>query len=172
MKCGEKLNADGTVNNNNVEQAYSYTLRGGGVETFTFSYGYDGYRYLQINAPAGVTILSVVGKTANTDVSSTGDFTSSSDLLNRYHQAMRASILSNLDSIPTDTRASATSRMRTADDRTERATRASRPRRACASTGAQSRRGGTPCSMRTRRACRCAAGCTPRSRGTSRNSEP
>jgi alpha-L-rhamnosidase len=103
IKYGEKLNANKTVNNNNTEQLYHYTLRGGGEETFTPGYSYDGYRYVEIDAPTGVTVDSVVGKTANTDVASTGDFTSSSDLLNRYHQAMRTSILSNLDSVPTDT---------------------------------------------------------------------
>jgi alpha-L-rhamnosidase len=103
IKYGEKLNSDGTVNNNNTEQRYSYTLRGGGAESFTPSYSYNGYRYVEVDAPAGVTVDSVTGYTANTDVASTGGFDSSSGLFNAYNSAMRASILSNLDSVPTDT---------------------------------------------------------------------
>ncbi|MDQ7909030.1 family 78 glycoside hydrolase catalytic domain [Phytohabitans sp. ZYX-F-186] len=103
MKYGEKLLADGTVNNNSTLQAYTYVLKGGGVETFTPSYSYNGYRYLQVNAPEGVTVRSVVGKTVNNDVASTGGFTSSNELFNRYHKAMRQSIVSNLHSFPTDT---------------------------------------------------------------------
>ncbi|MET7397037.1 family 78 glycoside hydrolase catalytic domain [Dactylosporangium sp. NPDC005572] len=110
MKYGEKLNADGTVTNaggigggGTALQAYTYTLRGEGTETYTPSYSYSGYRYLQITAPAGVTVTAVTGRTLNSDVASTGGFTSSNELYNRYHAAMRASILSNLHSIPTDT---------------------------------------------------------------------
>ena len=44
---------------------------------------------------------------------------------------------------------------RRAADRSGRATRASRRARARGSSGARSRRGGTPCSRRTRRPCRC-----------------
>ena len=41
-----------------------------------------------------------------------------------------------------------------------------------ASSGARSRPGGTPCSTRRRRPCRCAAACRRRSRGTRRRSGP
>lgn len=102
MKYGEKLNDDGTVNNSNGQQ-YSYTLRGGQAETYSPSYSYNGYRYVQVDAPDTVEILSVVGKTVHNDWPSTGGFSSSNELFNRYHDAMRASILSNVHSIPTDT---------------------------------------------------------------------
>src|SRR5919106_1079440 len=102
MIYGERLSPDGTINNGNI-QTDRYTLKGGGTESYTPSYSYNGFRYLSINAPAGVTVSSVVGKTLNTDVASSGGFESSSELFNRYHAAMRNSILSNLHSIPTDT---------------------------------------------------------------------
>jgi len=102
MKYGEKLNDDGTVNNSGGQQ-YSYTLRGGAAETYTPSYSYNGYRYVQIDAPDTVEIQSVVGKEVHNDWPSTGGFFSSNELFNRYHNAMRASIVSNVHSIPTDT---------------------------------------------------------------------
>jgi alpha-L-rhamnosidase len=102
MRYGEKLNADGTVDNASL-QTYSYTMRGDGVESFTPSYSYAGFRYLQVDVPSGVEISGVDGQRVNNAVASSGAFESSSELLNRYHAAMRNSTLSNFHSIPTDT---------------------------------------------------------------------
>jgi alpha-L-rhamnosidase len=104
---GEKLRSDGTVDNTGGYgaqlQAYSYTLKGEGVESYQPSYSYAGFRYAQITTPPGVTLESVDGERLHTAVNSTGGFTSSSDLLNRYQDAQANTILNNLYSIPTDT---------------------------------------------------------------------
>ncbi|MFD3456231.1 family 78 glycoside hydrolase catalytic domain [Streptomyces sp. NPDC058691] len=104
---GEKLRADGTVDNTGAFglglQKYSYTLKGDGVEYYQPSYSYAGFRYAQVVVPQGVTLRSVDGMRVHTAVASTGDFTSSSDLLNRYQDAQADTILNNLHSIPTDT---------------------------------------------------------------------
>jgi alpha-L-rhamnosidase len=104
---GEKLRADGTVDNTGAYglglQAYSYTLKGSGVESYQPSYSYAGFRYAEIDTPAGVTLNSVDGERLHTAVDSTGGFTSSSDLLNRYQDAQANTILNNLYSVPTDT---------------------------------------------------------------------
>ena len=104
---GEKLNADGTVNNiggfGMQLQKYTYVLKGGGLETFTPSYSYAGFQYVQVVASTGVTVKSVTAERVHTAVDKTGDFTSSSDLLNRYHAAEANTILNNLHSVPTDT---------------------------------------------------------------------
>ncbi|WP_405833842.1 family 78 glycoside hydrolase catalytic domain [Streptomyces sp. NBC_01176] len=104
---GEKLRADGTVDNTGAFgmglQTYSYTLKGDGVERYRPSYSYAGFRYAQVVVPQGVTLRSVDGARVHTAVASTGDFTSSSDLLNRYQDAQADTILNNLHSIPTDT---------------------------------------------------------------------
>ncbi|MFE6552984.1 family 78 glycoside hydrolase catalytic domain [Streptomyces sp. NPDC057746] len=104
---GEKLRADGTVDNTGAFgmalQTYSYTLKGDGVEHYQPSYSYAGFRYAQVVVPKGVTLRSVDGMRVHTAVASTGDFTSSSDLLNRYQDAQADTILNNLHSIPTDT---------------------------------------------------------------------
>ncbi len=99
---GEKLRSDGTVDNAGL-QSYSYTLKGGGLETYEPSYSYDGFRYVEIDAPAGVTVQSVQGQRVDTAVQNTGGFTSSSELLNRYQNAQADTIQNNLHSIPTDT---------------------------------------------------------------------
>lgn len=106
MVYGEKLKADGTVNNDNVYftvQNYSYTLKGEGTESFRPSYSYAGYRYLQVVAPAGVTVTSVTGQRVHSAVERVGDFSSDSDLLDRYDEAQADTILNNLHSVPTDT---------------------------------------------------------------------
>ncbi|MFF7158010.1 family 78 glycoside hydrolase catalytic domain [Streptomyces sp. NPDC008139] len=100
---GEKLLADGTVDNAGL-QTYSYTLKGAaGGESYRPSYSYDGFRYVQVAAPAGVTVTSVKGERVHTAVTATGDFSSSSDLLNRFQDAQANTTLNNLHSIPTDT---------------------------------------------------------------------
>jgi alpha-L-rhamnosidase len=104
---GEKLRADGTVDNiggfGMQLQSYSYTLKGGGPESYQPSYSYAGFRYVQVVAPAGVTIESVDAQRVHTAVTATGDFTSSSQLLNSYDDAEANTILNNLHSVPTDT---------------------------------------------------------------------
>ncbi|MDN5852430.1 MAG: glycoside hydrolase family 78 protein [Actinomycetia bacterium] len=104
---GEKLHDDGTVNNTGAFgmqlQAYTYILNGKGMERYRPSYSYAGFRYVQVEVPAGVEIESVTGERVHSAVAPTGDFHSSSDLLNRYHEAQANSILNNLHSVPTDT---------------------------------------------------------------------
>ena len=104
---GEKLRADGTVDNVGAYgmqlQQYSYTLKGTGVETYQPSYSYAGFRYAEVDTPPTVTLESVQGLRVHTAVAATGSFTSSNDLLNRYSTAQQNTILNNLHSIPTDT---------------------------------------------------------------------
>jgi alpha-L-rhamnosidase len=104
---GEKLRADGTVDNvggyGMQLQQYAYTLKGNGVESYQPSYSYAGFRYAEVDTPSTVTLESVQGVRVHTAVAATGSFTSSSDLLNRYSTAQQNTILNNLHSIPTDT---------------------------------------------------------------------
>lgn len=104
---GEKLRADGTVDNSGAFgmslQAYSYLLKGGGLERYRPSYSYAGFRYVQVELPAGVELRSVKGERVHSAVQPTGDFTSSSQLLTRYHDAQANTVLNNLHSVPTDT---------------------------------------------------------------------
>lgn len=104
---GEKLRNDGTVDNAGAfgmaMQVYTYILDGDGLETYRPSYSYAGFRYVQVEVPDGVEVESVEGERVHSAVPPTGDFRSSSDLLDRYHSAQANTILNNLHSVPTDT---------------------------------------------------------------------
>jgi alpha-L-rhamnosidase len=114
----EKLNSDGTVQsegNGSYGQVDSYTLKGGGPETYEPKYGWKGYRYVEVttnSCPSGVAppctqplpqILSVTGVVVHTALPASGGFTSSSSLLNEMHTAMVNTILNNQYSYGSDT---------------------------------------------------------------------
>ncbi len=114
----EKLNSDGTVQsegNGSYGQVDTYTLKGGGPETYEPKYGWKGYRYVEVttdSCPSGVpspctqplpTILSVQGVVVHTALATSGNFTSSSSLLNEMHTAMVNTILNNQYSYGSDT---------------------------------------------------------------------
>ena len=114
----EKLNSDGTVQaegNGQAGQVDSYTFKGSGPVTFEPQYGWKGYRYVEVttnSCPTGVaapcalplpTILSITGVVAHTALATSGNFTSSSGLLNEMHSAMTNTILNNQYSYGSDT---------------------------------------------------------------------
>jgi hypothetical protein len=114
----EKLNSDGTVQsegNGSYGQVDTYTLRGGAPETYEPKYGWKGYRYVEVttdSCPSGVpspctqplpTILSVQGVVVHTALPTSGNFQSSSSLLNDMHTAMVNTILNNQYSYGSDT---------------------------------------------------------------------
>jgi alpha-L-rhamnosidase len=109
LRYGEKLRADGTVNNDNEyvtgdHQVDRYVLRGGAAETWEPRFSYKGFTYVQVDGyPGRPTAASVQARELHTDVPSIGDFTSSNPLLNTIHKMTRQSILNNLHGLPTDT---------------------------------------------------------------------
>ena len=102
IRYSEKIRDDGTVENQGG-QTDTYVLKGGGPETYEPSYSYKGYQYVQVSANPLPKIISFEGLQVHSAVPSAGGFDSSSLLLNRYHAAMRRTILNNLHSVPTDT---------------------------------------------------------------------
>jgi len=111
IRYGEKLSQDGTVNTGNDGpfggtplQTYTYILSGDPEgESYTPSYSYSGYRFVEVEAPASVEVTDIKGLILHNDVAQTGSFDSSDALLNRYHKGMVQSLYSNLHNIPTDT---------------------------------------------------------------------
>jgi alpha-L-rhamnosidase len=84
-------------------QQDTYILKGEGEETFQAKFSYNGFRYLIVTGFPGVpTPANFTAKVINSDMRSTGTFESSSALLNAISRAARASIQSNMHSIPTD----------------------------------------------------------------------
>jgi alpha-L-rhamnosidase len=118
IEYSEKLNSDGTVQsegNGTVGQADTYILKGGGPETYEPEYGWKGYEYVEVttnSCPSGVaapcaqplpTILSITGVVAHTALATSGNFTSSSSLLNDLHTAQVNTVLNNQYSYGSDT---------------------------------------------------------------------
>jgi alpha-L-rhamnosidase len=115
IEYSEKLNPDGTVQsegNGSAGQTDTYILKGGGPETYEPKYGWKGYRYVEVTTSAATAggappplpdILSVTGVVVHTDLATSGNFTSSSALLNEMHTAMVNTILNNQYSYGSDT---------------------------------------------------------------------
>jgi alpha-L-rhamnosidase len=115
IKYSEQLNPDGTVQsegNGSAGQTDTYILKGGGPETYQPKYGWKGYRYVEVTTSAATAdgappplpkIVSVTGIVVHTALATSGDFTSSSSLLNEMHTAQVNTILNNQYSYGSDT---------------------------------------------------------------------
>ena len=107
---GELLNKDGTISqrSSGSPQWFSYTLRGGGTETWHPRFSYYGFRYVQVetskpaSASASVRILSLRGDAVHSSATAIGNFASSDDLLNRIHTLILRAIENNSESLFTD----------------------------------------------------------------------
>ena len=115
MQHGELLKADSTLEMRNIDiyaypvddaefQTDIFTLKGGGVESFTPRFHYNGFQYVSVKAdkPIELDKSSLKAHFLHTAVESIGDFRSSNELFNKLWRAIRRSYLSNLYGIPTD----------------------------------------------------------------------
>ncbi|GAA2673434.1 glycoside hydrolase family 78 protein [Streptomyces aculeolatus] len=112
MLYGEELNDDGTVRNlghhdpdrsDAAGQLDIYTLNGKGREVWEPGFSYTGFQYVQVEGlPEPPTTDTITGREVHNAVDSVGDFTSSNGLYGQIHDAMRATILNNLQGMPTD----------------------------------------------------------------------
>ncbi len=102
---GELLHPDGSVSQESSggPQWWSYTLRGGAVETWQPLFSYYGFRYLQLEWAKGTgSVASVEGVALNSASATTGSFASSSEMLNQIHALIVAAMHSNEASLFTD----------------------------------------------------------------------
>ncbi len=106
LRHGEILNADGTLYTANLRAAQAtdtFTLAGGGTETFEPRFTVHGYRYVEITGfPGTPTADNLTGLAAWTDGAQTGTFTTSDSLINQLQHNIVWGARSNLLSIPTD----------------------------------------------------------------------
>lgn len=86
----------------NLPVYYSYTLAGRGEETWRPRFTYCGSRYLQVEAPTDVTIVSLASEFVHTDLPPTGSFAASAPLLGQIHDLIKQAVLSNSASVFTD----------------------------------------------------------------------
>lgn len=112
MLYGEELNDDGTVRNlghydpdrsDAAGQLDIYILDGKGREVWEPGFSYTGFQYVQVEGlPEPPTTETITGREVHNAVDSVGEFESSNQLYGQIHDAMRATILNNLQGMPTD----------------------------------------------------------------------
>lgn len=85
-------------------QTDRYTLAGHGTETWEPSFGYKGFRYVQVEGfPGAPTLATLTGRQVHSAVARTGRFKASLPLLEQIDAAAGASILNNMHGMQTDT---------------------------------------------------------------------
>ena len=106
LKFSESLYPDGTVNQENLRGAMArdiYILKGEGREVWEPALTYHGFRFVQVEGFPGTPTLDSLGiRMVRSDVARTGDFNSSVPLLDRIHDAVIWTEMSNLHGVPTD----------------------------------------------------------------------
>ena len=110
---GERLTADGRVDNRDVKGHYAgrfqvdeYTLRGADApEEWEPQFTWHGFRYIEVRGWPGDAIRpgAVLAQVVHNDVAPAGDFQASDRTLTEIHRLVTPTLLNNLHSIPTDT---------------------------------------------------------------------
>jgi alpha-L-rhamnosidase len=106
MRFAETLKADGnlyTANLRSAEQTDIYIAKGGALERWEPSFTYHGFRYVEMTGYPGKPDLNTIeGKVVYDDIRTIGNFSCSSDILNKIYKAAYWGIRGNYRSIPTD----------------------------------------------------------------------
>ena len=106
LRFAETLKPDGTLYLDNIRGALvtdTYTLKGGGTETYEPRFTYHGFRFVEVTGyPGRPTLADLEGCVVHDDIASTGEWSSSNDLLNQILRNVRWGILGNYRSFPTD----------------------------------------------------------------------
>lgn len=107
LRHAEVLNPDGTVYTTNLRSARAtdtYTLKGGGTETFEPRFTFHGFRYVEVTGyPGKPPRDAVVGRVLHTSAPFTMDFETNVPMLNQLHSNITWGQRGNFLSIPTDT---------------------------------------------------------------------
>ncbi|WP_405406887.1 alpha-L-rhamnosidase [Streptomyces sp. NBC_01104] len=107
LRHAEVLNPDGTIYTANLRTARAtdtYTLKGGGTETYEPRFTFHGFRYVEVTGYPGTPPPSAVtGRVIHTSAPFTMDFTTDSPLLNQLHHNITWGQRGNFLSVPTDT---------------------------------------------------------------------
>lgn len=105
---GELLHPDGSVSQRSANagpgkaQWFTYTLSGRGTEHWHPRFSYYGFRYVQVEITGRAQLLSLVGDAVHSSAVPTGEFASSTPLLNQIHTLILRSIENNMESVLTD----------------------------------------------------------------------
>lgn len=106
MRFAEILGKDGNIYTENLRNANAtdiYVLRGAGEETYTPTFTYHGFRYLEVSGyPGKLTDDAIVAEAISSAVRLTGTISTANDLINRMYRTGIWGQRSNFVSIPTD----------------------------------------------------------------------
>lgn len=123
LRLGEGLFADGSINlmtavatqikkggirggpgaPETAWQEDSYTLKGGGVETWSPRFTFHGFRYVEVTGWPGVpSVNDFEGLRMNSDVPQHGTFSCSNNMFNKLHDVIQWTFLSNVFSVQSD----------------------------------------------------------------------
>ncbi|MEY9962740.1 alpha-L-rhamnosidase [Streptacidiphilus sp. MAP12-16] len=110
IKKGEILDSAGQVSTTNISfsasdpprQTDHYTFSGSGTETYAPHFAYSGFRYAELTGLPDSAEVTVTAQVVHTDVATTGQFSSSSPLLDTIQNAGAQTQLNDLQSIPLD----------------------------------------------------------------------
>jgi alpha-L-rhamnosidase len=111
LRYGERLYDDGRVSREKLSglvqqgpfQTDSYTLRGGGQETWEPRFTYHGFQYVEVTGwPGRPTLESLDGRVVHTAFPQIGHFASGDPALDALFRATLWSYRSNFHSVPTD----------------------------------------------------------------------
>ncbi|MER7811641.1 alpha-L-rhamnosidase [Streptomyces sp900116325] len=107
LRHAEVLNPDGTIYTTNLRSARAtdtYTLKGGGKETYEPRFTFHGFRYVEVTGyPGKPPLNAVAGRVIHTDAPFTMNFSTNVPLLNQLHSNITWGQRGNFVSIPTDT---------------------------------------------------------------------
>jgi alpha-L-rhamnosidase len=107
IRHAEVLNEDGSIYTDNLRTAKAtdtYTLRGGGTETYTPRFTFHGFRYVELTGYPGTPAKdAVVGRVMHTAAPFTLSFTTDVPMLNRLQHNITWGQRGNFLSVPTDT---------------------------------------------------------------------
>lgn len=84
-------------------QEDSYILKGEGLETWSPSFTFHGFQYIEITGwPGTPSMDDVEGLRMNSDLPRAGEFSCSNELFNRLHETIQWTFLSNVFSVQSD----------------------------------------------------------------------
>jgi alpha-L-rhamnosidase len=107
LRFAERLNLDGsiyTANLRNADATDTYVLKGGAEETFTPSFTFHGFRYVEVSGYPGTPTLGAINGEVLSSVSGqpSATLTTASDLVNRMYGIGLWGQRGNYLSVPTD----------------------------------------------------------------------
>ncbi|MER7678561.1 alpha-L-rhamnosidase [Streptomyces sp. NPDC096934] len=107
LRHAEVLNPDGTLYTANLRTAAAtdtYTLKGGGEETFEPRFTFHGFRYVELTGfPGTPSAKAVTGRVMHTSAPFTLEFETNVPMLNQLHSNITWGQRGNFLSVPTDT---------------------------------------------------------------------